>query len=136
MSDENSVWQQHLASYARADELYKSGSLRDAIKEFRAALALEPNDTDTLWALADCYSELGNAHKAARLYRAALIRSPRSERGDLLYNLANALLDQRRPIAALVLYRRVGRKSSAYPLARRNARLARRMLVARLERRR
>jgi len=131
MSDENSVWQQHMACYARADELFKSGRLREAIKAFRSALVLEPNDTDTLWALADCFSELGKAHKAERLYRAALIRADRSERGDLLYNLANALLDQRRPIAALVLYRRVGRKSGAFHLAKRNARIARRMLKGR-----
>jgi len=56
MSDENSVWQQHMACYARADELFKSGCLREAIKAFRSALVLEPNDTDTLWALADCFS--------------------------------------------------------------------------------
>lgn len=122
-------WEEHVARYKRADDLYRAGELRRAIKEFRAALALAKNDSDTLWALADCHSELGRPYKAERLYRAALARAEWSERGDLLYNIGNALLDQQRPTAALNFYRRVVPKSKAHRLAQKNISVARRMLV-------
>ena len=127
MESDEMLWNRHLAAYSAADALYRQGKIRAAIPAFKAALALAPTDSDTLWALGDCYSEAGRARKAELSFRKAWLLAPYSKRGDLLYNIANALFDQRRPQAALILYRRVPRHSSAHSLARRNALLAARM---------
>lgn len=92
-------WEAHLACYAEADALYRSGQLARARKLFRNALALAPGDVDTLWALGDCYSELGKPRRAELFYRKARAGAAWEQRGDLLYNIANTLLDQRRPSA-------------------------------------
>lgn len=129
MKSESDAWEAHLAAYGQADALYQAGQLRAAVNVFRAALALAPFDADTLWALGDCCSELGQARKAERWYRAALRRVTWGRRGDLLYNIANALLDQGQPLAAIKLYSKIPRKAGAYDLAQRNIRLARRRLA-------
>ena len=123
------TWEEHLARYREADALYKKGKLKSALNCFRKALALAPGDSDTLWALGDCHSELGQPRKAERFYRLARLQAPWDERGDLLYNIANALLDQGRPRAALQLYARVPRSAAAFLLAQRNSRLATRKLA-------
>lgn len=120
---------EHLRLYREADALYRQGKLRPAMRLMQAALSLAPGDSDTLWAIADCHSQLGHPWKAASLYRLARARAAWSERGDLLYNIANALLDQGRPRAALRLYLRVRHGSKAFSQARRNALLARRRLA-------
>ena len=120
MTQADRSWEAHLALYAAADSLFRDGKRRLALREFRNALLLAPGDVDTLWAIADCYSHLGKPHKAAQFYRRARTGATWQKRGDLLYNIANALLDQRRPLAAIRLYRLVPRSASSYGQARRN----------------
>lgn len=119
----------HLACYAEADALYRKGEVLRALKSFRDALVLAPGDVDTLWALGDCYTDLGEPRRAERFYRKARAGAAWRERGDLLYNIANALLDQRRPAAALRLYRLVPPKASSFKLARKNQENARALLA-------
>ena len=119
----------HLASYAEADALYRAGEVLSALEKFRNALQLAPGDVDTLWALGDCYSDLGRPRKAENFYRKARIGVGRKRRGDLVYNIANALLDQCRPAAALRFYQQVPRTAGSYLLACENARRARALLA-------
>jgi len=119
--DESDGWTNHLRLYQQADARYQQGQTRSALKLFRAALSLAPGDADTLWAMADCYSDLAQPRKAERYYRLARACVPWSERGDLLYHIANALLDQGRLGAALSLYRRVPRSATVFDQARTNA---------------
>lgn len=123
-------WEAHLACYAEADALYRSGQLARAVKLFRNALALAPGDVDTLWALGDCYSELGKPRRAELFYRKARAGAAWERRGDLLYNIANALLDQRRPVSAIRLYRLVPRSAGSYAQARKNQARARALMAS------
>lgn len=129
MKQANPSWQAHLACYAKADDFYRGGKLLFATRYFRNALLLAPGDLDTLWALGDCYSDRGKPWKAEHFYRRALANAPWKKRGDLRYNIANALLDQRRPSAAIRLYQLVPRSAMAYGLARQNERRARELLA-------
>jgi tetratricopeptide (TPR) repeat protein len=122
------LWERHLTHYREADALYRKGQIKKARTLFLSALALAPNDADTLWALGSCWSELGNPRVAQRYFRRARTRADWKDRGDLLYNMANALLDQGRPTAALAFYKRVPRSAQAYLLAKRNVLLARRLM--------
>lgn len=127
--NEEKTWEQHLALYREADSLYRAGDLRSARRMFALALVHAPHDADTLWALGSCASELGKPRLAERYFRRARVRSEWKRRGDILYNIANSLFDQRRFQAALQLYVRVPRRSDAFVLARRNALAARRKLA-------
>lgn len=111
----------HVSLYSEADALYRRGEVKAARVLFCGALALAPRDGDTLHALGNCLSELGQPRRAERYFRFALTSASFSERGDLLYNLANARFDQQRYRAALSLYRRVPRGCAAFSMARRNA---------------
>jgi tetratricopeptide (TPR) repeat protein len=124
-------WERHCALYSEADTLYRSGRLKEARALFVEALALWPGDSDTLWAIGSCFSELGDPWQAERCFRRALAVGQSKERGHLLYNIANALFDQKRFVSALHLYARVPRGSSAFELATRNARLCRNRLARR-----
>src|SRR5687768_13303693 len=119
MSSAN-TWEEHLVHYRAADALYQSGQVRSALRAFRRALELAPGDADTLWALGDCYSDLGQPWRAERFFRKARAGVSWAKRGDLLYNMGNARLDQGRPAAALSLYARVPKRSTAFELARKN----------------
>jgi tetratricopeptide (TPR) repeat protein len=125
----NMTWDAHLACYAEADSLFQRGVVRPALKSFRNALLLAPGDVDTLWAIGDCYSELGKPRLAEVFYRKARAGAVWRQRGDLLYNMANALLDQGRPAAALRFYQLVPRKAGSFGLARKNAARARALLA-------
>ena len=124
-------WVRHCALYSEADTLYRSGRLKEAQALFVEALARWPGDSDTLWAIGCCFSELGDPWQAERYLRRALAAAPSKERGDLLYNIANARFDQKRFRGALQLYARVPRGSSASELAIINARLCRNRLARR-----
>lgn len=126
MADETVLSAEHLAWYRAADAAYSARKLKEALKLFHRALKAAPGDVDTLWAIADCHSDLGGPRKAERFYRMARAAAPWPQRGDLLYNLANALLDQGRPAAVLKLYRRVPRSAASYLQSRINMRVARR----------
>jgi Tfp pilus assembly protein PilF len=113
-------WDMHVARYSEADALYHDGELRRALRKFKDALALAPGDPDTLWAIGDCYSELGNPWKAERYFRWSRVGALREKQGDLRYNIGNALFDQRRFAGALVQYGLVPRSAKAYVSARKN----------------
>lgn len=126
---ETGTWERHLALYSAADALYRAGELKQARVLFLKALEIAPGDVDTRWALGSCLSELGRPYQAERYFRLARTRAAFAARGDLLYNIANALFDQGRFRAAIRLYRRVPRHAQAYPLARRNVLRCRRLLA-------
>lgn len=123
------TWEQHLSCYHEADSLYRTGNFKPARAMFKKALALAPGDSDTLWALGSCLSELGKPHQAEHYFRLARARAEFSRRGDLLYNIANALFDQGRRRAALQLYVRVPRSAQSFLQARKNALLVCRQLA-------
>ena len=122
-------WEQHLSWYREADSLYRAGHLKPARALFKKALALAPGNPDTLWALGSCFSELGQPHQAEHYFRLARARSEFNHRGDLLYNIANALFDQGRRRAALQLYVRVPRNAQSFLQARKNTLLVCRQLA-------
>ena len=128
MKSNEKNWEQHLAFYREADALYRAGNLKQAKSVFLKALSHAPGEVDTLWAIGSCFSELGQPHHAERYFRRSRAGASWKKRGDLCYNIANALLDQGRPRAAMRLYRKVPRSSEAFELARRNIHLVLRLL--------
>ena len=121
-------WELHLALYRKADLLYRAGELKQAKAMFFKALSFAQGEVDTLWAIGSCFSELGHPHHAERYFRLAMSKVDWNRRGELLYNIANALFDQGRQRAALTLYLKVPHRSAAFPLAKKNIHLLRRRL--------
>ena len=56
--------------------LYECGSYADARDSFQAALALQPEDPNLIFNLAQCYDRLGQPTRAEQLYRDCLRHSP------------------------------------------------------------
>lgn len=113
------------AWYCAGDVAYLLGQIPFAISAFRRALRSRPDDVQALWAMGNCYSDLGRARMAERCFRRALALSGDSDL-RLLFNLANALLDQGKYGLALNMYREVKRRSTG-PLraaAKKNSELA------------
>lgn len=98
-------WEEHLQAYAAADALYKAKRYAAALAGFRRALSLAPDDVDTLWAIADCYSEQRRPRLAERYYRFAIKHASVKQRPELYFNLGNALFDQKRFKEAVTIYR-------------------------------
>ena len=114
--------------YRAADDLYRLGRYSDALKEFELALGALPDDCDTLWAIADCYSELGKPYLAERYFTSALKSCLPGKRTDLLFNLGNSLFDQMKFNQAIDVYRTIPKESSIYKKAQKNLRLAKRKI--------
>src|SRR5712691_479060 len=114
----------HVEAYRRADKHYGAGRYRAALRDFKRALQLAPGDSDTCWAIGNCYTELHRPRLAERAFRKALGSAKGKDRDALLYNLGNALFDQRNFKAAAQLYHRISSRSGLARLARRNLALS------------
>jgi Tfp pilus assembly protein PilF len=69
--------QERVREYAQDGvHLYHRGAYADARDSFQAALALQPDDPDLTFNLAQCYDRLGQAERAERLYLQCLQRAP------------------------------------------------------------
>src|SRR5690606_36949471 len=79
--DDNHAW------YIAGDAFYKLEIFGDAGSCFRRALDVWPEDVDAMHALANTYSELGQAEKAVEVLRKAIVLQPHSD--ALKYNFGN-----------------------------------------------
>ena len=109
--------------YQKGDDLYKQGNYDDALLEFKKALKAWPTASDTAWAIADCYSELLKPRLAEKFYRLALDTCSIKKRASLLYNIGNALFDQRKYKDALMHYEKISKQNRVYKQARKNIKL-------------
>ena len=88
-------------AYDRGQKLSSEGRHLEAISCFEQALAAEPNDSRTLFALGNTARALGLAGAAAEFFRKVLALDP--ERVEALVNLANLLRSQGQFEAARLL---------------------------------
>jgi Flp pilus assembly protein TadD len=95
------------AAYVRGDKLFKSGQFVEAAKCFHEALDEWPDDWQAMWALGNCFSELGKHRRAEAQYRAALAWADPKSEPLIHFNLANALFDQHLYAEALAEYRKL-----------------------------
>lgn len=116
------------AHYQAGDDLYKQGKYAEALTEFEKALKAWPRDSDSAWAVADCYSELGKPGLAEKYFRLALDSCPAKKKPDLLYNIGNALFDQMKYKEALGYYDSIPKQNQIYKKARKNIRVAKRKI--------
>ena len=119
---------QHNHHYMLGDRFYQDGKYIVAIQEFEFALQLLPNDTETIWAIGDCYSEMGQPEMAEEYYKKALTFCPLNKRDVLIYNLGNSLFDQMKYKEAIGLYENISKKSSVYKKAKKNINVAKRKI--------
>jgi len=91
---------------AKAGAVYlKQGNLAQALQQYTIALALDPNDSNTLYNLGNVYIAQKNLDQAAQSYEAALGICPYNV--DALFNLAYVAEQQGDLAHALDLYRQV-----------------------------
>jgi Ca-activated chloride channel family protein len=114
----------NIEHYKKGDELYKQKKYRDALSEFKLALKAMPDDHESFWAIADCYSELGRPEDAEKYYRLTLDNCPSKKKSDVLYNIGNALFDQTKYKDALEVYDSISKRSKVHAKARKNIRVA------------
>ena len=70
----------------------RSGAVRDALKDARRALELNPSRFDAYALMAECFDELRQLKEAARAYHTALDKDPK--RGEWWYKLGRLSLDR------------------------------------------
>jgi tetratricopeptide (TPR) repeat protein len=115
--DANHSW------YFVGDLYTKMDDHKAAIPAFRRALRNWPMDVDALWAIGDCYTSLGSPRFSERYYRRAY--ALRKGSAELIYNLANTLLDQNRFDEAILMYRKIRKGSiKLHELAQKNLAIA------------
>ncbi len=112
------------ALYQAGDDLFKEGKYKEALSEFDKALEAWPTDSYAVWAIGNCYSEMGKPEQAEEHFREALKNIPEKNKYDLIYNIGNALFDQRRFKEAIRLYEAIPKEHRTYKMARRNIRAA------------
>ena len=97
--DLNHAW------YIVGDIYYRSKRVKKAIIAFQRSLEDWREDSEAHCALGSCYTRLRQFSKAENSLRKALALKPKSE--DLIYNLANALFDQKKYEEAIQWYKKV-----------------------------
>lgn len=81
--------------------LFRKGDYSLACESFKAALALEPENTDMMYNLAECYDRQGKTAKAEHFYRECLQRVPNHP--ECRHGLTSLLVrSNRRPEAVLL----------------------------------
>lgn len=116
-SDSNHAW------YVVGDILFKKGLYKEAIAAFRKSLRNRLDDYQASWAIGESYSLLGRPRIAERYFRQALLQAKsESDKSSLIYNLGNALFDQRKYEDAINAYKNVSQKNKTiFKLASKNA---------------
>lgn len=103
--DRNHAW------YTAGDIFFRQHKFLEAISAFQKSLRTRPDDVDALMAIGNCYDELKRPKLAERYFRRALDLNESGEEQtcQVLFNLANALFDQRRFKEAAELYQKLER---------------------------
>jgi len=116
------------ALYQAGDDLYKQGKFKEALEEFKKALKAWPADSESAWAIADCYSEMGKPEQAEDYYKKALKNCPEDKKTNLIYNIGNELFDQSKFKEAIQLYETIPKEHQTYKMAKKNIRAAKRAI--------
>ncbi|SRR6266581_1858216 len=116
--DVNHAW------YLAGDIYQKKRNYRRAIAAFKKAFQNRKEDFEALWAIGDCYSDIGRPVMAERYYRKALQFSKHD--AAIRFNLGNALFDQGRYREAISVYKSIDEStnSKVHKLAHKNLRSA------------
>ena len=93
-----------VAWYNLGNIYLEKGDIKNALQSYRTSNNYK-NCTNTEWAIGNCYSDLGRTKLAERFFKKALAKSNNDSK--LLYNLANALFDQKRYGEAISVYNKV-----------------------------
>jgi tetratricopeptide (TPR) repeat protein len=108
--------------YVVGDLLYRKGEFEAAARAFDRSLSDRPDDHEALMALANCYFEIGMPGLSEKYLRIAL---KYKESADLIYNLGNALFDQKKYAQAIKIYSKISEDSGEiFDLAQKNIRKA------------
>lgn len=91
------------SAYGRGVDLFKATNFFLAAESFSEALEYWPEDPQALFALGNCYDEMGKPRKAEHCFRTFLKLSPPEKLPDVHYNLGNSLYDQNDFEAAIEL---------------------------------
>jgi len=121
-ADLNHAW------YVVGDIFFKLEKYEDALKAFKKSIRNRKDDWQALWAIGNCYSEIGRPVFTERYIRKALLYVDRNKRQDLNYNLGNALFDQGKYLESIKEYNKVKRSKNGglRKLANKNYRHAKR----------
>ena len=96
--DHNHSW------YLVGDIFFKLGKFDASLDAFKRSIRSRKDDWQALWAIADCYSEMGRPVFAERYFKRALQHSDVAHKRELQYNIGNALFDQGKFDASIKQY--------------------------------
>ena len=100
-SSRNHAW------YLVGDCFFRTSNMPAALLAFRKSALAWPGDVQALWAIGNCYSELGKHRLAERFFRRALVCASLREKPALRFNLGNALYDQKKYESAIQEYQKI-----------------------------
>ncbi len=119
--DLNHAW------YTVGDIYYKGKEYYKAINAFKKAFMNWSDDVESLWAIANCYSEIGKSWLTKYYLEKAIQLS--GEKDGLRYNLGNALFDMGKYREAIKQYKKVRSKDKQlYKLACSNIKKAEKLV--------
>lgn len=102
-ADINHAW------YVVGDIYYRLGDFSQSLRAFRAAFLKNNDDYQAAKAIGNCYSEMGRYKMAERFYKKAILLNKEDLKEDLelIYNIGNALFDQKKFKEAVCAYEKV-----------------------------
>jgi tetratricopeptide (TPR) repeat protein len=128
VADHGTDTELNISAYSEADELYRAGRFREALKLFKVSSAADLTDGDAFHAIGSCYDALGKPGLAAKAYRSAVKLLPVTRHPELHFNIGNAFFDLGQYAEALAEYRLVPIDCSVWPAASKNSNRALEMI--------
>ena len=110
--------------YIRGCKLFDASEFQKAASEFKQSIEYWPEDSHAWMALGNCYSELKKHKKAEEAFLHSLEYSKETDKENILFNLGNALFDQKRFPEAIEEYQKIKPGSELWKKCQRNIMLA------------
>ena len=114
----------NISAYSEADELFRTGRYREALRLFQVSADADPTDGDCWMAIGTCHDALKQPVRAEAAYRKALELSEPQQHPALHFNIGNSYFDRGMFSEAVSCYGLVPKGHKVWPAAERNRQLA------------
>jgi tetratricopeptide (TPR) repeat protein len=114
----------NISAYSEADELFKAGRYREALRLFRESAEADIEDGDCWIAIGSCLDALKQPARAEAAYRKAMTLCEPEWNAALHFNIGNSHFDRGMYALAIQHYLRVPRGHKTWQAAELNRKLA------------
>ena len=105
------AWDPNHAWYCVGDIQFRLSDFKGAVQAFRRAYQADQNDAQSLLAIGNCHDAMGKPRSSERVLRKALeLKVTGRGKAAILFNLGNALFDQKKFDEAIAMYSQIQKR--------------------------